>query len=735
MRKVLKVFVFLSFFFFANKGYSECNFPTGKYIEKIYDPSHILSIKINIAQNRKYEKNFYDILTSKSSIILPELKKKFRANLTVYYTFGKCNYLARVRQSGYSRDHIKIAEEINIQRSLDVKLENGNILNAVNFKLFLPETRNGIHEILASIILKKLGFISPETFEVKTSVNGIDTVMLFQEKAAKELLEKNLRREGPIFEGDQSLLWSYENFKLFELEPLALSRLINDNWFNKGESSRAITVKSFEKLQQAYLYYAYRKSKNETSHALFPNKLKNDNFINYHSLLLAMNGIHALRPHNRKFYFNTFESTFEPIYYDGNINLLKDLDLSKNSNIENLIPYELNDNILNVVNDLINHNQLYNDFVKRILKKNDASDFLRKSILQFKTNLNVIVKKTKTFNNKDYINEIKTFTSDKWYLKFQDDKKLDQKIITNLVLNDNSNELSFNKKKLYKVSNIDIANIISRNQLDKKRVVYIPSKKKIYTGEDVNLFSFKNKIIKMSNSMKINFKDDEKTVHFIQSKPTDWALLIGGDYSNWKIFFNGMPPNNINEKKKLLQRFNKHGLTGCLTIYNSIINKTFFSAVNGICEDSVNIVNSIGEDLILEVKDAFADAVDVDFSTISIKSIKIKNSGNDCIDLSGGKYFINEALLDTCIDKAISIGEKSELIASEIFVKKSNIAISTKDSSDAKISFLNSKDVNLCAEIKQKKQEFGGANLSINNLKCASQIEISSESNYIYDHL
>ena len=185
-------------------------------------------------------------MNSKSDIILPKLKKKFRANLTVYYTFGKCNYLARVRQNGYSRDHIKITEGVNIQRSLDVRLENGNILNAVNFKLFLPETRNGIHEILASIILKKLGFISPETFEVKTSINGVEAVMIFQEKAAKELLEKNLRREGPIFEGDQSLLWSYENFKLFELEPLALSRLINDNWFNKGESSRAITIKSLK---------------------------------------------------------------------------------------------------------------------------------------------------------------------------------------------------------------------------------------------------------------------------------------------------------------------------------------------------------------------------------------------------------------------------------------------------------------------------------------------------------
>ena len=31
--------------------------------------------------------------------------------------------------------------------------------------------------------------------------------MLFQEKAAKELLEYNLRREGPIFEGDERYMF------------------------------------------------------------------------------------------------------------------------------------------------------------------------------------------------------------------------------------------------------------------------------------------------------------------------------------------------------------------------------------------------------------------------------------------------------------------------------------------------------------------------------------------------
>ena len=72
-------------------------------------------------------------------------------------------------------------------RSYDVKLKDGNILNAVRFKLLIPETRNGYNEILGTLILKELGFIVPETFEVETSINGANLVMLFQEKASKEL--------------------------------------------------------------------------------------------------------------------------------------------------------------------------------------------------------------------------------------------------------------------------------------------------------------------------------------------------------------------------------------------------------------------------------------------------------------------------------------------------------------------------------------------------------------------
>ena len=43
----------------------------------------------------------------------------------------------------------------------------------------------------------------------------------------------------------------------------------------------------------------------------------------FNNLILAANGNHALYVHNRKFYWNSEENYFEPIYYDGEFNLKK----------------------------------------------------------------------------------------------------------------------------------------------------------------------------------------------------------------------------------------------------------------------------------------------------------------------------------------------------------------------------------------------------------------------------
>ena len=224
---------FLFFILSASQSSAACDFKTGKHIKELLNPIYIQNIQINVPKSAKYAKNLIKIFHSKSKNIPPELKKKFKANVVINYQFGKCEFKGSIRQNGDWRDHIGLLGAGRPYRSLNVKLDTGNVVSAVQFKLLIPKTRNGKNEILASLILKKLGLISPETFAVEVGVNGVSSTMLFQESARKELLERNYRREGPIFEGDEALLWSFEDFNNFELENISLSRMINDNWFMK----------------------------------------------------------------------------------------------------------------------------------------------------------------------------------------------------------------------------------------------------------------------------------------------------------------------------------------------------------------------------------------------------------------------------------------------------------------------------------------------------------------------
>ena len=125
-------------------------------------------------------RNFLQAYSSvlERGFILPKHKKRFFAKINVIYDFGECNFEGRVRQSGDWPDHIDIKEGKPF-RSLDVSLTTGNIVNAVKFKLLIPETRHNNNEILGSLIIKELGFITPETFQVFTKVNGITNLMLF----------------------------------------------------------------------------------------------------------------------------------------------------------------------------------------------------------------------------------------------------------------------------------------------------------------------------------------------------------------------------------------------------------------------------------------------------------------------------------------------------------------------------------------------------------------------------
>ena len=140
--------------------------------------------------------------------------------------------------------------------------------------------------------------------------NELTLEMLFQEKAAKEFLELQNRREGPIFEGDESLTWGVEGYEPFELGHLALARLGNQNWAKKGPTSLLISLKAFAKLQTSYISRATISNIDRKLGISIdlPHNTEADErrLAGYEATLISINGEHGLAPHNRKYYWNAF---------------------------------------------------------------------------------------------------------------------------------------------------------------------------------------------------------------------------------------------------------------------------------------------------------------------------------------------------------------------------------------------------------------------------------------------
>ena len=711
------IFIIIIFAFSLKNVLANCDFKQFEHLNELRDPSSLKSINIDVNKKRKFYKNFARIIVSKSKNIPPKLKKDFNAKVTVNYNFGKCTYKANVRQLGDWKDHIKIVNGQPL-RSLKINLKEGNIFNAIKFKLFIPETRENYNEILGSVILRKFGFLVPETFEINLILNGSKAKMIFQEDTTKEFLERNYKREGPIFEGDESLLWSQNNRENFELEDISLSRLTNYKWFLKGQNSEYIVLKAFDKLQKSYLIYANNFPKSKL--LILPNNEKDQLFKDYYFILTAMNGWHALRPHNRKFYYNSFKDKFEPIYYDGMFNL--DSPLWTNLVNDDIKIFD-KDYFFSDIKLLSNNtfkDKILIDFKKRVINFDKKLDvFFVNSIeniivnskkIQKLINNNQIIK-PQISNNKEMLDR---------YILRVNEKKIKQKNIVSLVKNEQGYYAYLKNNITVNLTLDELTRILQKNTLFNSRYVILNTlnfnKEKSYNNNELNLDNSINGSATHSKGISFEIDKLKKIINIKQNNSKDWIIFKNINFKNWTINFNGKI-NNLNIED-VSQRFNDNGLTGCLNFFNTIFENTTIKMNNGSCEDSVNIINSNGNIKSIYINDAFSDALDLDFSKLTIDHLFISNSGNDCLDVSGGKYNVILSDLSGCNDKALSIGEISEFNATKIFVTESNIGISVKDFSRSLIDSFDATNVSICVEAFQKKQEFGGAIANFKSIKC-----------------
>jgi len=726
---IIKILISIVVFFVYSFSFAECDFKSSNYHDDLINPAKIESIFVEIIKNRKWMKNSIKIITDTSNYILKKYKKRLNANVKINYKFGKCNFNAKIRQSGDWKDHIKLNNKGQINSSIDVKLLEGNILNAVRFKLLLPETRNNENEIIGAYILKKLGFISPETFFVNVKINMNDkTLYLFQENSEKELLERNQRREGPIYEGDESLIWGYKNFKPFQLEPISLARLVNPNWSKKGSISTIISLKAFERIQNAYLSYQEKNNNDFTKIYLNPNSNTGSKlFSSYALVLLAMNGVHGLGPHNRKYYFNSFLQDFEPIYYDGNLklnnslnnnNLVKELDINtflKNTGIENFIL------LINKLELLKNNLTFYNELKKRLksIKIKKINNILIKII----DNLNTIKKKYKNKNTHSNNFNILSFNNN--LNKFN----LDVTLVQSLSYSEN--RFNFicvytNSCKTLSLDLLSTSKLMSKNKINGKRLSIIPyhkKKKKKYK----NKFLFLGEVLYSDNGL-VTVDEEKRLIELKQLKASDWFFFRNTTLTNWTIKFIG---TNNAQFTLDTQRFNQHGLTGCLNFFNTNFDNVSIDAKYGVCEDTINIVSSKGNLSSIHIYNSSADALDLDFSDLFIRDIKVINSRNDCLDMSYGSYILDEISAIGCRDKGISVGENSDLKVKIATIKDAYTGLSSKDFSRVLIYKSEIESVKNCFEAFQKKQEFGGGTIIYEDLKCKGNILFDENSKIV----
>tara|TARA_A100001388_G_scaffold276701_1_gene265212 strand:+ start:5513 stop:7759 length:2247 start_codon:yes stop_codon:yes gene_type:complete len=739
---LLKFFIPLFFAIFNEELKASCNFKTGNYIDELSIPNSIKGIDIELNNPRKYSINSLRILMSEKRNIEKKYKKKYRAKFRVNFDFGSCNYKAKIWQNGDWKDHIKLVNGgSNLINSLNVKLEDGNILNATKFKLLIPETRNDKNEILGTVILKNLGFITPETFEVNVNTNNYSSKMIFQEDSQKELLERNFRREGPIFEGDETILWSSgrsenkDGFKK-DFEYLSLSRLINNKWFLKGESSQSITLTALHKLQEAYL----ERFSHENSSYIDPNNIKDDIFADYRFLLLSMDGLHGLTLHNMKFFYNSFENKFEPIYFDGDIKIID----QKNESIliNNMEAISFDDKIyfsddyifpyIDFIQEEVFANNVKRDFKKRVLDfNNDSEELIKKAINNLIFNTKYIQRKieegkriqakSKLINKKD--NRL-------IFLENNANLEAEKNIIKNFKIANQKVDLVMEDEKKFTTNLYTMSRMISRKEVDKERYLFLPTYQPNQFKEEIvdTIIPELNTVITHPKTAEIIFKKDlnSSKLIIVQKLPNQSIFINGGKLNDLLIVFKG--EDNLSKENNNSQRFNERGLTGCLNIYNANLNNTSIEVDGGRCEDSLNIISSKGDLKNIVINNAFQDAIDLDFSDLQIDEILIKNAGNDCLDVSSGNYLISNANLKNCFDKAISVGEKSLFKSNDINISNSNIGVAVKDFSkfiNKKITINNSPN---CFQVFQKKQEFGGALLDLNEVHCIGNYQTDDNS-------
>ncbi len=180
-------------------------------------------------------------------------------------------------------------------------------------------------------------------------------------------------------------------------------------------------------------------------------------------------------------------------------------------------------------------------------------------------------------------------------------------------------------------------------------------------------------------------------------------------------------------------------MTGAVTFYQSpvtIVHSSF--GRNHASDDALNIVRGALTIHTSRFHDTESDALDIDFGNGKIRDTHFERIVGDAVDVAGSLVTLGQSTFRTIGDKAVSVGENSQLRFRDLDIEDARMGLVSKDESTLEGNGLDLRNSEIGFAAFRKKPEYGPATLTVYNfrtthtadlyrLEVGSQLTLESE--------
>ena len=683
-------------------------------------------------------------------------------NMRVRYNGKKYN--AKIRIKGDRPIHWQN------KRTTSYKIDlagNNRLWGMEEFSVQKPITKNYAYEFLFHKFLKKTNNLYLKYFPINLYFNDDNRgVYAVEESFSKELLERQKKRNGPIYSLNEDIGEHYPNvnYELYsseywisqypELSKSAFSIL------NKVRDSDDINIEDYFDI---------------------------DRWASYFAVIDMLGAHHGSLSKSIRLYFNPTSSKFEPIGYDAHLGagnfsdfILADFLQENRPNciyicdeqswyfkFFKLKNGELNSKFLekyiyylnlysteNFINEFLKEIQneldefnlaiysenskvdkmfwkglgpyLYDDQIlyqraKLIKKRINSINFdnykisLKNNKLIFKDNYSNFPVKIIAKNCNDKINK-KFYLAGNMMIDWKSGCKeilIEKNESKSYVL---SEDITMSKKTILNISK-DFENLINHSSVDMISQNEFEISKNLDLNKNTYIAKNQNFLIKNNVQLQLN----NGAILFIQGNIkfeglSDNKILIKSDGSGSIIFENNdVTIKHTNIENLGYPKLDQYILYGGLNFIKANAVLEDILVKNSKSEDAINLISSSTLLKNISLENIQSDAIDIDFGSLNFNTIICLDIRNDCLDISGAKTKGTKLTIDKSYDKGLSIGENSNVNIKDLVMKNSRVGVAVKDGSIVYLENIASVNNDYDIALFNKKKEYEIPNLEIKN--------------------